>query len=92
MEVILSRHMLQALILAAKKKKAIWTRKALNNLRKKAAAVPVICSYLQQKEAVSWPTNINAQVLKTNFQTFLFIIHLENFYQFFNMKTFIPGM
>ena len=46
---ILSRHMLQTLILAAKKEEAIWTRKTLNNLRKKVVFMSIICSFLKYK-------------------------------------------
>ena len=46
---ILSRHMLQTLILAAKKEEAIWTRKTLNNLRKKVVFMSIICIFLKYK-------------------------------------------
>lgn len=70
MEMILFRHMLQTLILAAKKKEASWTRKTLNNLRRKAVFMSIICSFLKYKAKLYYRRlkSINMKFLKINFQ------------------------
>lgn len=72
---IFSRHMLQTLILAAKKKEAIWTRKTLNNLRKKVVFMSIICSFLKHKAKPNYRQlkSISIQLLKINFQNIYYL-------------------
>lgn len=85
---IFSRHMLQTLILAAKKKKAIWTRKTLNNLRKKVVFMSIICSFLKHKAKLNYRQlkSISIQLLKINFQNIYYLEYFLSVEAFFIIK------
>lgn len=87
MEMILSRHMLQTLILAAKKKEAIWTGKTLNNLRKKVVFMSIICSFLKHKAKLNYKLKTIFKFLKSSFK--IFIIY-NILYQFLTQKLCFP--
>jgi len=72
--------MLQTLILAAKKKEAIWTRKTLNNLRKKVVFMFIICSFLKYKAKLYYRQLKSIfNLLKSIFKIYLFGIFCIRF-------------
>lgn len=87
MEMILFRHMLQTLILAAKKKEASWTRKTLNNLRRKAVFMSIICSFLKYKAKLYYRRlkSINMKFLKINFQNIYCLFGILSITYFINL-------